>query len=217
MKASPIAVGLLALLFGAGALAQASGYESRTEALKGLTAPEAERRAEAVIWIANNGQPADEAALRKRLSDDNPVVRRLAEEGVWALWGHSGDDRIDALMAQGADQLEGGQLNEAIATYSEVIKRRPAFAEGWNKRATALFLAGDFRKSLADCDQVIKRNPHHFGALSGYGQIYFQLEQYEKAIRYWQRALEANPNMTGLEDNIAIARKLLEMQRRNMV
>ena len=57
-----------------------------------------------------------------------------------------------------------------------------------------LFLAGDFKRSLADCDQVMKRNPHHFGALAGYGQIYFQLKQYEKAIEYYERA------RTGLGD-----------------
>jgi tetratricopeptide (TPR) repeat protein len=97
-----------------------------------------------------------------------------------------------------------------------VIKRKPAFAEGWNKRATVLFLAGEFKRSLADCDQVMKRNPNHFGALSGYGQIYFQLEQYEKAISYWKRALKVNPNL-GVEDNIEIAEKMLAVQRRNTI
>ena len=85
--------------------------------------------------------------------------------------------------------MQAQQFKAAIATFSEVIRRKPAFAEGWNKRATVLFLAGELRKSLADCDEVMKRNPNHFGALAGYGQIYFQLEQYEKAIEYWKRAL----------------------------
>ncbi len=216
MNGSRIAIGLLALFCSVTGLAQTSPYASRAEALKGLTAPEAARRADAVIWIANNGQPADEAVLRKRLTDDNPIVRGLAEQGVWVLWSRSGDDKIDALMEKGAEQMQAGEFEEAIATYSEVIKRKPAFAEGWNKRATVYFLAGDFKRSLADCDQVMKRNPNHFGALSGYGQIYFQLEQYEKAISYWKRALKANPNMTGVEDNIEIAEKMLAAQRRNM-
>lgn len=210
-----IALGLVALLLSVAGLAQ-SDFANRADALKGLTAPDAERRANAVIWIANNGQPADEAVLRKQLTDDNPVVRRLAEQGVWVLWSRSGDDAIDALMEQGAEQMQAGELDDAIATYTEVIKRKPAFAEGWNKRATVYFLAGDFKHSLADCDQVMKRNPNHFGALSGYGQIYFQLEQYGKAIDYWKRALKANPNL-GVEDNIELAAKMLAAQRRNRV
>ena len=55
----------------------------------------------------------------------------------------------------------------------------------------------------------MKRNPYHFGALSGYGQIYFQQKQYDKAIAYWKRAMQVNPNLTGLANNIEIAEKLL--------
>ena len=80
-----------------------------------------------------------------------------------------------------------------------------------------LFLAGDLKKSLADCDEVIKRNPNHFGALSGYGQIYFQMKQYDKAIEYWRRALKANPNMVGVEANIEIAEQLLAERRKRSV
>src|SRR4030095_8645369 len=198
-----------------GVFAQSRPYATPSQALKGVTAPEAARRADAVIWIANNGQPADESALRKRLTDDNALVRGLAEQGVWALWSRSGDDAINQLMAKGAMQLEAGQLDDAIAIYSEIIKRKPAFAEGWNKRATVLFLAGEYKRSLADCDEVMKRNPNHFGALAGYGQIYFRLEQYGKAISYWKRALRVNPNMTGVEDGSEAAEKMLAAQRRN--
>jgi tetratricopeptide (TPR) repeat protein len=94
-----------------------------------------------------------------------------------------------------------------------VIRKRPDFAEGWNKRATAYYLAGEYQRSLADCAEVLKRNPHHFGALSGYGQIYFQLQEYEKAIAWWRRALEVNPNMLGVEINIKGTEQLLEERR----
>ena len=217
MDVSRFIVGMFALLCSTVAFAQGSAYANRSAALKDLTASEPTRRADAVIWIASNGMPTDEAALRKRLADDNPVVRGLAEQGVWLLWSRSGDVKVDALMAKGVEQAQSGDLDAAIATYSEVIRLKPAFAEGWNKRATVLFMKRDFRHSLADCDQVIKRNPNHFGALSGYGQIYFELEQYDKAIGYWKRAIKANPNLDGLETNIEIAEKLISDKRRNMI
>jgi tetratricopeptide (TPR) repeat protein len=116
-------------------------------------------------------------------------------------------------MAAGVEQMQAGRYREAAATFSEVIRQRPQFAEGWNKRATVHYLAGDYQLSLADCDQVMKRNPSHFGALSGYGQIYFQLKQYDKAIEYWRRALEVNPNMLGVELNIRGAEELLRQKR----
>jgi len=209
-----IIVLLLALLCNTVIFAQSSPYASRSEALEGLAAADAAQRAEAVIWIASNGTSADDRVLRPHLVDANPLVRELAEQGLWVLWSRSGDKAIDTLMAKGAEEMQAHQFKEAIATYSEVIRRKPAFAEGWNKRATVLFVAGDFKKSLADCDQVMKRNPYHFGALAGYGQIYFQLKQYDKAIEYWRRALKANPNMVGVEANIEIAAQLLAEQRK---
>ena len=108
-------------------------------------------------------------------------------------------------------------MHHAIATFALVIKRQPSFAEGWNKRATAYYLAGDYKKSLADCDEVIKRNPQHFGALSGYGQIYLRLEEPDKALDYFKRALAVNPNMSGAEINIRAIEELLREKRRKMI
>ena len=200
---------LVALATSLGVLAQTGGYASRDEALKGLTAAAAEQRAEAVVWFVRNGTPADDKQLLPRLGDENPVVRELAERGMWVLWSRSGDKAVDALMEKGVEQMQARQYAASIATFTEIIKRKPEFAEGWNKRATAYFLAGNLTKSLADCDQVMKRNPYHFGALSGYGQIYFQMKQYDKAIVYWKRAMQVNPNLGGLEGNIEAAEKLL--------
>jgi tetratricopeptide (TPR) repeat protein len=166
-------------------------------------------RAEAVAWLATNGAMADQPLLLERLRDADEDVRGVAEQGLWLLWMRSGDPAIDRALAEGSARMAAGQLPEAIAIFSEIVRRRPAFTEGWNKRATAYFLAGDYRRSLADCEQVIRRNPRHFGALSGYGQIYFRLEQFDKAIGYWRRALQVNPNMSGLRMNIEGAEQLL--------
>src|SRR5205823_6190534 len=78
--------------------------------------------------------------------------------------------------------------------------RRPEFAEGWNKRATVYYLLGEYAKSLADCDEVLKRNPYHFGALSGYGMIYLQLDQPTRALEYFERALAVNPNLSSVQE-----------------
>jgi len=190
---------------------------TRDEALAALESPVTERRAEAVVWIANHGSMDDTALLFKRIRDQSEFVRGFAERGLWLLWSRSGDAGIDRTMARGVEQMEAGKLAESIATFAEVIRRRPDFAEGWNKRATAYYLAGEPRKSLADCDEVLKRNPRHFGALSGIGQIYFRLEEYEKAIQWWRRALEVNPNMVGVELNIKGAETLMKDKRRRSI
>ncbi len=55
---------------------------------------------------------------------------------------------------------------------------------------------------MADCAEVLKRNPNHFGALSGYGQLYLQLDEPEKALQYFERAYAINPGMNGVAANI---------------
>lgn len=186
---------------------------TREEALAALDDPRTEQRAEGVVWIANHGGMQDQPLLLKRLHDESAFVREFAERGLWLLWARSGEAEIDRLMAAGVEQMQAGRHPEAVATFTEVIRRKPDFAEGWNKRATVHYLAGDYRKSLADCGEVVKRNPSHFGALSGYGQVYFRLEDYDQAIRWWKRALRVNPNMTGVEINIKGTEELVKKRR----
>jgi tetratricopeptide (TPR) repeat protein len=205
---------LLALALTAAAVpAFPQAPQSRAEALAALQDPDALRRAEAIVWIANRGTPADAPLLHERLRDESPFVRGYAEQGLWLLWSRSGDADIDRLMAQGSEDMQAGHYDEAIRVFSEVIRRKPGFAEGWNRRATVHYLAGDYTRSIADCDEVLKRNPAHFGALSGLGQIHVKLEHYDQALDWFRRALAVNPNLVGVEDNIRGLEQLLKEKR----
>ena len=169
----------------------------RLQALKAIEHPEPAARRAAVVRLGEVGAMADVDRLVARLRDDDAPVRQLAEAALWQIWSRSGDRAIDALFLRGVQQMEARQLVEAVATFSEVIRRKPAFAEGWNRRATAYYLLGQYELSMHDCDEVLKRNPNHFGALSGYGQIYLALGDPDRAQPYLERALKVNPNMAG--------------------
>lgn len=185
----------------------------RGAALAGLGADEPARRAGAVAWFAEHGSARDEELLYPRLRDDSALVRSYAESALWALWGRSGDRAADALLARGVHEMNGGRLRQAIATFSEAIRRKPSFTEAWNKRATAYFLLREYPKSIADCRQVLKRNPRHFGALSGLGQIYLTLEDYEQSLAWFRRALRVDPNLAGVAANIKAIEEKLERRR----
>ncbi|HEV3009405.1 MAG TPA: tetratricopeptide repeat protein [Burkholderiales bacterium] len=175
---------------------------SRAEALAALKNTDAAARAEAVVWIANLGSMADAPLLHERLRDESAFVRGFAEQGLWLLWTRSGDAEIDQLMARATEEMQAGGYAQAISVLTTIIGKKPDFAEGWNRRATVYYLDGQYERSIADCHEVLKRNPRHFGALSGLGQIYLQLEDLEKALTWFRRALEVNPNMLGVEMNI---------------
>jgi tetratricopeptide (TPR) repeat protein len=187
--------------------------KSRAEALAALKNTDTATRAEAVVWIANRGTMADVPLLQERLRDESAFVRSFAEQGLWLLWTRSGDAAIDGLMAQATEAMQSGRHAEAIKILDQVVKNKPDFAEGWNRRATVYYLTGDLKKSIADCDEVLKRNPGHFGALSGLGQIYLQLEDEETALKWFRRALEANPNMLSVEMNIKMLEERLKGRR----
>jgi tetratricopeptide (TPR) repeat protein len=186
---------------------------SRAQALAALKNPDPQERRRGALGLAEVGRMDDAPALIRALRDPDERVRGTAEEALWAVWSRSGDARVDQLLQRGISEMNGEHFDDAIATFTRIIELKPDFAEGWNKRATVYYLAGDYRHSLTDCDEVIKRNPQHFGALSGYGQIYLQLDQPERALEYFRRALEVNPNLDGVQ--AAIDRlEALEVRRR---
>ena len=136
---------------------------------------------------------------------------------MWRVWSRSGDDAVDQLFAVGVEQM-GARLGEAaVETFAEVIRRRPEFAEGWNKRATVYYLLGEYEKSLADCDEVMKRNPYHFGALSGYGMIYLKLDRPAKALDYLQQALRVNPNLESVQQTVEMLKSMLIQRRKDTI
>jgi len=204
---------LVAVLTAAAPAAFPEPPKSRAEALAALKNADTATRAEAVVWIANRGSMADAPLLHERLRDESAFVRGFAEQGLWLLWTRSGDAQIDDLMARATDEMQAGRYADAISLLDQIVKKKPEFAEGWNRRATVHYLAGDLQKSIADCAEVLKRNPGHFGALSGLGQIYLQLEDDAKALEAFRRALEVNPNMVGVEMNVRMLEERLRSPR----
>jgi len=206
---------LVSMLLLTGTTAQAQEL-SREQAVQRLSLAAAQGRREATARLGEVGIMADVPALLKALRDSDEDTRQHAEQAIWRIWARSGNQEVDALYQTGIEQMNAGSL-QAIVTFTRIIELKPDFAEGWNKRATLYFLVGDLHKSLADCDEVMKRNPYHFGALSGYALIYTRLEYYDRALEYSRRALEVNPNLDGVRQNIDLLERLLAQRRKQMI
>jgi tetratricopeptide (TPR) repeat protein len=207
---APIYLGLVA-----SALAQ---QLSREEALMALRdGNNVEARRQGVEWLGQTGLMADVPALVEALRDPDELVRTLAEQSLWQVWSRSGDPGVDGLFQRGLEQMNRQDAEAAVESFNEIIQQKPDFAEGWNKRATLYYLIGEYEKSLADCEEVIKRNPVHFGALSGFGLNYLQLQKPEQALEYFQRALDVNPNLAQIQDAVEAIKEFLSRQRRDSI
>lgn len=190
---------------------------SRDDALKALQNSTVEAKAAAADRLGEIGTMDDVVALLNSLRDEDESVRNTAEQSIWKIWARSGDANVDRLYARGIREMNEGSFARAISTFSEIIKLKPEFAEGWNKRATLYYMTEQYDKSLEDCDEVMKRNPYHFGALSGYGHIHVEFRLLEQAIEYFQKALKINPNMVSVARLIQRLEQQLKDQRSKSV
>ena len=133
------------------------------------------------------------------------------EQEIWKLWNtHPNDKKLTKLLAKGSEYVNNHQFSEAIETFSDVINLDPKWAEAWNKRATVLYLIGEFQKSQNDIDKVLELESRHFGALAGQGLVNIQLKNYEKAIISYKKALEIYPSMKSPETMIEKIEELIK-------
>jgi len=189
---------------------------TREEALTALAdGGDVDNRRRGVLALGETGLMTDLPQLAGALRDDDRLVRAFAENAMWQVWSRSGDEDVDRLFAVGVEQMSAQRGELAVETFTSIVQRRPEFAEGWNKRATVYYLLGEYQKSLADCDEVMKRNPYHFGALSGYGMIYLELDQPAKALDYFQQALGVNPNLESIRQTVEMLKTLLIQRRKD--
>ncbi len=208
---------LICGLLGGMASAQAQDVGSREQAIAGLSSDNVGERHLAIRWFARSGNFADADLLMEHLADEDDALRADAEGAVWVLWSRSGDDEIDKLLQGGIHDMNQGRMAQAVDAFTRVIERKPEFAEAWNKRATAYYLMDDLDQSLKDCDEVIKRNPNHFGALSGMAQIHIILGHPEHALEAYEKAVRINPNLPDAEANLKTLRDAVSEKKSKTV
>jgi tetratricopeptide (TPR) repeat protein len=134
--------------------------------------------------------------LFKELKIDNVALTNRIEQKIWEIWNtHPKNQKLTERLAEGSDLVRNKQLSKAVNIFTEVIDLDPKWAEAWNKRATVLYMMGDYNGSQKDIDKVLKLEKRHFGALAGQGLVNIQLKNYEKAIMSYKKAHEIYPSM----------------------
>lgn len=123
---------------------------------------------------------------------------RLTGE-ILERWSHSGSAALDFLLSRGRAAMEAEDYTAAIDHLTALTDHAPDFAEGWNARGTAFFLADEFGLALSDLERALVLNPNHFGALSGLGVIYERVDQPEAALRAFEEALKIHPHMEDVQ------------------
>jgi tetratricopeptide (TPR) repeat protein len=98
-------------------------------------------------------------------------------------------------MIRAKAAMDAQQADVALKLLDAVIKLRPDYTEAWNRRATLYYLKNDYMRSLADIQQVLAREPRHFGALAGLGMIMQEIGDDKRALEAFRKALAINPHL----------------------
>ena len=151
--------------------------------------------------------------LFNELKINNVKVAAMIEQEIWSLWStHPTDQKLTARLEEGSMFVRNQQLTKARDIFTEVINIDQNWAEAWNKRATVLYMMGEFQKSQDDIDKVLALEARHFGALAGQGLVNIQLKNYEKAIRSYEQVQEIYPAMRSPKIMIKQIEELMKQQ-----
>ena len=143
-------------------------------------------------------------------SNNNSVAFEI-EMKIWNIWStHPNQKELTESLAKGSNLMSRGELGKAYKIFSIIIDSDPDWPEGWNKRATVLYLMGRYQESLEDIDEVLKHESRHFGALSGQGLVQTALENYEKAIKSYEAVQKIYPSIKSAEVMIPQLKKLIK-------
>jgi tetratricopeptide (TPR) repeat protein len=120
---------------------------------------------------------------------------KYIENRIWSMWIATDSDTTTLLMSRVKTAVDAKDLDLGIKLLTAIINIKPDYLEAWNRRATLYYMKKEFDQSLADIHEVLKREPRHFGALSGLGMIMQEIGDDKDALEAFRRALAVDPHL----------------------
>lgn len=159
--------------------------------LAALSANVAPAREAAPIPTAGPGT-LDDLFAKLKSAPDKATAGRIASQ-IWQIWFLHPNGAVQHIMHRAQAARRAGLLEEAMGELDKLVELAPDYAEGWNQRATILFMLGRDAESVRDIQQVLRIEPRHFGALAGLGLIHIRAKNWKSAIASFEKALEVHP------------------------
>jgi len=158
----------------------------------------------------NKNYELDKLFLKLKKEQSINIASKI-ENKIWELWiTHPTEQNLTDLLAEGSSYMSENQLDNAHKVFSKVIELDPNWAEAWNKRATVLYLMGNYQLSQNDIDKTLSLEKRHFGALSGQGLVQSALKNYEIAINSYIKVHKIYPSMQSAIIMIERLQKLIK-------
>jgi tetratricopeptide (TPR) repeat protein len=127
---------------------------------------------------------------------------RHVEGRIWSLWSRTNSDTATLLMTRAKTASDAKNADLAIKLLDAVIKLKPDYVEGWNRRATLYYTQNKYAEALSDIREVLTREPRHFAALAGLGMIMQELGDDSRALVAYRQALAINPHLERVPERV---------------
>ena len=167
-----------------------------------------------IVWLflgspimADQNDPRLEVLFKNLKTSVSLKKVSSIEIQIWEIWLEHHNPKAKNSIFLGIAAMNNQQFGKALAHFNQLTEIEPEFAEGWNKRATVLYLMGRFNEAEEDILITLKLEPKHFGALSGQGMIRMALKDWSGAITALEAGLRIHPHMPGVIRNLEYVRK----------
>jgi tetratricopeptide (TPR) repeat protein len=142
---------------------------------------------------------ADDAATCENASGDEAIAACAR-----TIQSHetSAKSRADAYNSRGYDYRVKGDLDHAIADYTEAIRLDPTFVLAYKNRGVAFEAKGDLDRSIADFTEAIRLDPTFALAYNNRGIVYKAKGDYGRAIADYTEAIRINPLPSSTTHNV---------------
>ena len=164
----------------------------------------------APVARADQDAPRLDALFEALAEAEHPSDARRIESEIWLLWLAAPDEDAALLLDGVQGAMAEGDMARALRLADRLVELAPDYAEGWNKRATVLYVMGDHDASVADIRETLAREPRHFGAISGLGQIFLKRGEPEAALAAFEQVLALSPASAEARAAVEFARRAME-------
>jgi cytochrome c-type biogenesis protein CcmH/NrfG len=164
------------------------------------------RYAETLQLVARLPQRRPSASLPLRLNElfdklhacANADTASRIEDAIWTVWMYDTHEGAELALDRTCNDIAAQRFDIAETRLALLLRRRPDWAEAWNKLATLLYLMGRDDESVAAIHRTLQIEPRHFGAMCGLGEILRAQGEIESACVAFNMALRVHPRLDGV-------------------
>lgn len=153
--------------------------------------------------VASAQSAPDLDGLFQQLAEPQGEAWRIAESDILREWSKSGSAAMDLLLKRGEEALDQGDPQTAIGHLTALTDHAPDFATGYQARAVAYAMIGDYGPALADLARTLELEPRQFAALTQLGGMFEEMGDDQRAIEAYRQSLTIHPHQQEAIDGLA--------------